>query len=180
MTKSTTHYFDIYRPRNPKQTDYYKCVENNFEQLQGVWDERYAPLYGFWRHIVMDVIYKYLDCGDMHCGFARVRCDHCGQEYLLAFSCKRRHFCPSCHQKRVIEYGECLLTDVLKKVPHRHWVFSIPKRLRIYFMYDRALLGNLANMSKCASAECDSSKEHIFKIQLSCMNKLSPGHAQEG
>ena len=147
MTKSTTQHFDIYRPRNPKQTDYYKCVENHFEQIQGVWDERYAPLYGFWRPIVMDVNYKYLDCGDLHCGFARVRCDHCGHEYLLAFSCKRRHFCPSCHQKRVIEYGEWLLTDVLKKVPHRHWVFSIPKRLRIYFMYDRKLLGKL---SKCA------------------------------
>ncbi len=39
------------------------------------------------------------------------------------------------------------MTDVLKKVPHRHWVFSIPKRLRIYFMYDRSLLGK---PSKCA------------------------------
>ena len=29
----------------------------------------------------------------------------CNQEYLLAFSCKRRHFCPSCHQKRVVEFG---------------------------------------------------------------------------
>ncbi|MCP4119683.1 MAG: hypothetical protein GY737_30635, partial [Desulfobacteraceae bacterium] len=37
---------------------------------------------------------------------ARVRCEDCGHEYLLAFSCKRRQFCPSCHQKRVVEYGE--------------------------------------------------------------------------
>ena len=27
-------------------------------------------------------------------GFARVRCGDCGHEYLLAFSCKRHHFCP--------------------------------------------------------------------------------------
>ena len=52
----------------------------------------------------------------------------CGHEYLLAFSCKRRHFCPSCHacllgyQKRVVEFGEWLCMDVLKKVPHRHFV----------------------------------------------------------
>ncbi|WP_321419860.1 transposase zinc-binding domain-containing protein [uncultured Desulfobacter sp.] len=58
-----------------------------------------------------------------------------GQCIALAFSCKRRHFCPSCHQKRVVEYGEWLLSNVLKDVPHRHWVFSIPKRLRIYFLY---------------------------------------------
>ena len=29
----------------------------------------------------------------------------------------------------------------------RNWVFSIPKRLRIYFLYDRKLL---AKLSKCA------------------------------
>ena len=41
-----------------------------------------------------------------------------------------RHFCPSCHQKRVVEFGEWLCMDVLKKVPHRHFVLSIPKILR--------------------------------------------------
>ena len=29
--------------------------------------------YGFWRFYVMDVIYKYLDCGDLLFGFARVK-----------------------------------------------------------------------------------------------------------
>ena len=93
------------------------------------------------------MIYRYLDCGDLHGGFARVKCKDCGHEFLRAFSCKRRHFCPSCHQKRVIEFGEWLCTEVLKSVPHRQWVFSIPKRLRIYFMYDRKLLSAL---SRCA------------------------------
>ena len=48
---------------------------------------------------------------------------------FLAFSCKRRHFCLSCHQKRVVEFGEWLCSHVLKKVPHRHIVFSLPKIL---------------------------------------------------
>jgi hypothetical protein len=34
-----------------------------------------------------------------------------------------------------------------KDVPYKQWVFSIPKRLRIYFLYDRKLL---AKLSKCA------------------------------
>ena len=76
-----------------------------------------------------------------------IKCEDCGHEFLLAFSCKRRHFCPSCHQKRVVEFGEWLCTEVLKYVPHRQWVFSIPKRLRIYFMFDRRLL---AKLSRCA------------------------------
>ena len=67
--------------------------------------------------------------------------------HLLPFSCKCRHFCPSCHQRRVVEFGEWLCEEVLKQVGHRQWVFSIPKRLRIYFMYDRKLL---AKLSKCA------------------------------
>jgi len=147
MTISGHDIAGVYKPRNPKDSAFYNCVETHFEELERFWDDLYASRYGFWRPYIKDVIYRYLDCGDLRCGFARVRCDHCGHEYLLAFSCKRRHFCPSCHQKRVVEYGEWLLTDVLKKVPHRHWVFSIPKRLRIYFMYDRSLLGKL---SKCA------------------------------
>ena len=32
--------------------------------------------------------YRYLDCGDLYNGFARVKCKDCGHEYLLAFSCK--------------------------------------------------------------------------------------------
>jgi ribosomal protein S27E len=124
MDQSKKYHLDVYQPRNPKTSEYYKCVENHFEELERAWDDMYATRYGFWRTYVMTVIYRYLDCGDLHMGFARVRCEECGHEYLLAFSCKRRQFCPSCHQKRMIEYGECLLTEVLKDVPHRQWVFD--------------------------------------------------------
>ncbi|MDI6755284.1 MAG: transposase zinc-binding domain-containing protein [Thermodesulfobacteriota bacterium] len=63
------------------------------------------------------MIYRYLDCGVLRNGFARVRCGECGHEYLLAFSCKRRHFCPSCHQKRVVEFAEWVCGEVLKGFP---------------------------------------------------------------
>jgi hypothetical protein len=96
---------------------------------------------------VLNVIYRYLECGDLHCGFAQVRCNHCGNEYLLAFSCKRRYFCPSCHQKRVVAFCEHLVGQVLKKVTHRQVVFSIPKRLRIYFLFDRKLLVKLSRFA---------------------------------
>ena len=59
------------------------------------------------------------------------------------FSRKRRHFCPSCHQKRIVEFGEWLCQEVIEEVPHRHFVFSIPKILRRYFLYDRKLLFEL-------------------------------------
>jgi len=47
----------------------------------------------------------------------------------------------------VVEFGEWVCGKVLKKVPHRHLVFSIPKILRRYFLYDRSLLSDL---SRCA------------------------------
>ncbi|MHB8877924.1 MAG: transposase zinc-binding domain-containing protein [Myxococcaceae bacterium] len=36
----------------------------------------------------------YLDCGVLARGFARVRCRDCGDELLVAFSCKGRGVCP--------------------------------------------------------------------------------------
>ncbi len=122
-------------------------MEDHFETLEQVYDERFARQYGFFRPYVRNVIYRFLDCGILHNGFARVRCGDCGHEYLLAFSCKRRHFCPSCHQKRVVEFGQWLLEEVVKAVPHRHWVFNIPKILRRSFLYDRKLL---CDLSRCA------------------------------
>ncbi len=91
----------VYKPRNPQVTDYYRCVEDHLETFLQVYEERFERIYGFFRPYVQNVICRYLDCGDLRNGFARVKCNECNNEYLLAFSCKRRHFCPSCHQKRV-------------------------------------------------------------------------------
>jgi hypothetical protein len=51
--------------------------------------------------------------------------------------------CFSCHQNQVAEFGDGLLGHVIKKLPHRHFVFSIPKILQRYFLYDRSLLSEL-------------------------------------
>jgi len=34
MAQSTTYNLDVYQPRNPKASAYYKCVENHFEELE--------------------------------------------------------------------------------------------------------------------------------------------------
>ncbi len=43
-----------------------------------------------------------------------------------------------------MEFGEWLCEEVLNALPHRHFVFSIPKILRRYFLYDRKLLSDLS------------------------------------
>ena len=61
----------------------------HFDAFLNVYEERYQPRYGILRPIIPEVVNKFLDCGDLERGFARVRCDHCKHEYLLAFSCIR-------------------------------------------------------------------------------------------
>ncbi len=58
---------DVYQPRKPKASAYYRSVEDHFEQLEAVWDDCYQSRFGFWRPYVTDVIRRYLDCGDLHC-----------------------------------------------------------------------------------------------------------------
>jgi hypothetical protein len=137
-----------YKPRNPKASALYKCVQEHFAEFETVYAERYQEQYGFYRPVIGRVVEKFLGCGDLTKGFARVRCDTCRHEYLLAFSCKGRYFCPSCHQKRVLQLGGWVADEVLAPVPHRQYVFTIPKRLRISFRKDRRLLGKL---SQCAA-----------------------------
>jgi hypothetical protein len=89
------------------------------------------------------VVERYLDCGNPKCGFARIRCPSCGTEHLLCFSCRTRGFCPSCHSKRLEEWGEWMREELVLDVPHRQVVFVIPKMLRFFFKYKRRLLGSL-------------------------------------
>jgi len=84
-----------------------------------------------------------LDCGDLRCGFARLWCATCRKDLLLPYSCRRRCFCPSCHQKRALLFAERVDQEVLGDLPVRQYVVTIPKMLRLCFKYDRKLLGLL-------------------------------------
>ena len=136
-----------YRPRRARHSPLYRLTEEHYETLQRLYDERFAQRYGFWRAEIERTLFAFLDCGIPERGFARVRCDSCRREFLRTLSCKTRGFCPSCHAKRAALWAEWLATEVLAAVPHHQWVFTIPKRLRRFFLYDRRLLGDL---SRCA------------------------------
>jgi hypothetical protein len=61
----------VYHPRNPQSSDYYRCVEDNFETFIQIYDEHFSRQYGFWQPYVEQVIYRYLECGNPHNGFVR-------------------------------------------------------------------------------------------------------------
>jgi len=134
----------IYRPRRPSETPLYGLLESLYEPVKLFWEERFERRYGFWRGLWDGAVARYLDCGIIDRGFARVRCEACAREYLLAFSCKARGLCPSCGAKRAAEFAAFLQDEVVEEVGHAQWVFTIPKMLRVYFLHHRELLGELS------------------------------------
>ena len=120
----------VYKPRRPQASPLFQLVADHLDRLQTVYDERFAREYGPWRSVVAQVADKFLACGVLDHGFARIRCDDCAHEYLLAFSGKCRCFCLSCHAKRLAIWTQSLDTTLLAPVPHRQVVRTVPKRLR--------------------------------------------------
>ena len=76
--------------------------------------------------------YDYLKCGIFAYGFLRLGCDTCQKEVLLAFSGKRRGFCPSCAGRRMAQTAAPLVACVMPWVPTRPWVVSVPIPLRYW------------------------------------------------
>ena len=149
----------VYHPRNPQQSPLWKMLNDHYHDFGLNYDESFVRQFGYPRRVVSDVVNDYLKCGDLREGFARIRCPDCCHEYLLAFSCRGRWFCPSCHAKKGIQFGEHLRSTILYPVPHRQYVFSMPKILRLYFKYNRKLLSKLCH---CANF----SLKHFFRTAL--------------
>ncbi len=145
--RRTTTPAGVYRPRTPRASPLYRLIEDYFQEFTTVYDDRFARRWGYWRPVVAQVVEKYLACGILKHGFARVRCGSCKHEFLLAFSCKCRYFCPTCHAKRLALWGIWLEETLLAEVPHRQVVLAVPKRLRPYFLYHRSLLGDLSRVA---------------------------------
>ena len=91
----------------------FQLLERHFAEFERVYAERFAPSYGHWRAIVAGTTAKFLRCGDLHEGFARVKCRACKHEFFVAFSCKQRCVCPSCHPKRSLILSERLAAEVM-------------------------------------------------------------------
>ena len=115
-----------YARHRPEQTLLYQLIERYWPEFQSHLSETepFLP-----RHVAREFD-EYLECGRLENGFLRVRCEDCHLEHLVAFSCKRRGFCPSCGARRMAETAALLVDDVLPHKPIRQWVLSFPYPLR--------------------------------------------------
>ena len=67
----------------------------------------------------------YLKCGRFEHGFLRLQCESSHHEKLVALSCNRRSFCPSCGARRMADCAAHLVDEVLPKRPVRQWVMYL-------------------------------------------------------
>jgi hypothetical protein len=73
----------------------------------------------------------------------RVRCESCHAEHLVAFSYKRRGFCPCWGARRMAESAALLVDEVLPEQPMRQWVLSFPFQLRFLFASRPEIMGRV-------------------------------------
>lgn len=76
--------------------------------------------------LIQAVFDAFLECGILAHGFLRLRCGECDHDKLLAFSCKRRGFCPSCGARRMSQTAAHFVDHVNPHVPVRQWVLCLP------------------------------------------------------
>ena len=117
-----------YERHRPEQTALYRLV---LQHAQSFFAQTEAATGAGLPQFVKDEFDPYLECGILARGFLRLRCADCGHDKLLAFSCKRRGFCPSCGARRMSQSAAHLVEHVIPRVPVRQWVLSLPIPLRL-------------------------------------------------
>jgi hypothetical protein len=67
----------VHHSRRPQASLLFRLVSDHLDRLQTVYDDRFAREYGPWRPVIAQVADKFLPCGVLEHGFARIRCDAC-------------------------------------------------------------------------------------------------------
>ena len=128
-----------YRRREPERSLLHATVRDHLKTFLAEVAQHSDSGAGLPRFVVAE-FERYLACGILSNGFARVRCTSCGDELLVAFSCKVRGFCPSCTTRRMQSTATNLVDRVLPHAPMRQWVLSLPRWARFLLARDAGLI----------------------------------------
>jgi hypothetical protein len=130
---------DTFERHRPEESALYRAVQCELETFlaHARACERPAPRF------VEQELRAFLRCGVLAHGFLRLHCDECGHDRLVAFSCKRRGFCPSCGGRRMADTAAHLVDRVLPEAPVRQWVLTLPYALRYRCAYNARLTSDV-------------------------------------
>ena len=93
--------YATYQRRQPEQTVLYQTIATHLPAFLARRAAKDGS--GGWPALVRREFAACLRCGRLQHGFRRARCERCGDTVAVAFSCKRRAFCPSCGGRRMSE-----------------------------------------------------------------------------
>jgi hypothetical protein len=133
---ATSHDQLDYQQRRPERSTLYQVVAQHVQTLFAEAEQHGA---GYPTHVKRE-FERYLRCGQLQRGFARVRCSGCGFERLVPYSCKGRSLCPSCVARRMADTAAHLVDHVLPVAPYRLWTLSLPRSIRVRVVREPALL----------------------------------------
>ncbi len=126
-----------YERRRPEETTLYHVVQDHVETFFAqVEQETGTGLPKF----VKDEFDAFLECGILAHGFLRLRCGECAHEKLVAFSCKRRGFCPAFEPAVWRKLRPIWLNRSSRTYPYAIGVVSFPIPLRHLFATQPHLL----------------------------------------
>jgi len=131
---------DSYARRRPEEGVLHQAVQAHWPQVL----EDLAEHGGLPKFVVRE-FEEYLRCGLLSAGCLHLVCRSCGHSQLVALSCKRRGFCPSCLGRRMADTAVHMEQHVLPRVPVRHWICSLPWGLRALLGYDRVLAAQVVS-----------------------------------
>jgi hypothetical protein len=149
---------DGYARRRPEETALYETVAERWPALH----ERLKETGGLPK-FVMREFEEFLKCGIPEEGCLHLVCRSCGYSEVVALSCKKRGFCPSCLGRRMADVAVHLEERVLPSVRIRHWICSLPWGLRALLGYDRELC---AEVVRAFVGELSRSLKRIAKRAL--------------
>ena len=131
-----------YLRRRPEQGLLYRTVETYWPLFLREQERvgRNIPIF------IKDEFNKYLRCGIAEFGFVRTYCYQCRESGVVAFSCKKRGFCPSCCARRMNDEAAHLVDQVLPEVVMRQWVLSFPYRLRYQMAHNPKLTNKILSI----------------------------------
>ena len=139
----------VYTQRHPETTPLYKIVEDHYVDFKYNYDTKYSSKYGFFRPEISKEVEKYTECGIYNFGVARVVCQNkdCSETFFVPFSCRSAHFCPSCAMKNALDFEVLVMDEIIREVPMRHVIFTIPVVLRKNFFWHREHLNVLSRLA---------------------------------
>ena len=139
MEAASTPKQTTYKRRRPELTPCYRIIQNHLNTFISDRDREGRPLPSY----VVKEFEAFLECGIPAYGCLRLVCKSCLREQIVAFSCKKRGFCPSCCAKRQVEAATHLVDHVLPMAPYRQFVVTFPIPMRYWLHSSKDLFAKV-------------------------------------